>query len=360
MNSIKNNTLAIGMLWVLASCSPESRTELEKLPAIDVQVSKAAAAENDSELAASGVVEAAQSANLSTRLMGYVDEMMVKTGQSVKKGALLISISNSDLLAKKGQADAGVIQAEAGFKNAARDYERFKALFAKNSASQKELDDMTTRYEMAKAGLDAAREMANEVNAQFSYAQIRAPFDGIVTNTFVKQGDMAHPGMPLLSIEGPGKMQVAAMIPESAIKSVHQGMKATVTLKSMNVSLDGVVSEVSLSGKNTGGQYAVKIDLPEEDQGVYAGMYAHVKLHTSEPKRKGTARGVWIPQSALVHQGQLTGVYTIGNENTAILRWLQTGAQSGDEVEVLAGLKAGETYIVSAEARLHNGAKVSF
>jgi multidrug efflux pump subunit AcrA (membrane-fusion protein) len=67
------------------------------------------------------------------------------------------------------------------------------ALFAQQSASQKELDDMTSRYEMAKAALEGAKQMRNEVQAQFSYANITAPFAGVVTNTFVKEGDMANP-----------------------------------------------------------------------------------------------------------------------------------------------------------------------
>ena len=66
-----------------------------------------------------------------------------------------------------------------------------------------------------------------------------------------------------------------------------------------------------------------------------------------------------IPETALVKQGQLTGVYTIGTENVAILRWLRIGKTFGNQVEVLSGLSANEKYIVSAEGKLYNGAKVS-
>jgi multidrug efflux pump subunit AcrA (membrane-fusion protein) len=64
-------------------------------------------------ISATGQVEATKSANLSTQLRGYVQDLPVRTGQEVKKGDLLISIFNTDLLAKKGQAEAGVLQAEA-------------------------------------------------------------------------------------------------------------------------------------------------------------------------------------------------------------------------------------------------------
>jgi hypothetical protein len=66
-----------------------------------------------------------------------------------------------------------------------------------------------------------------------------------------------------------------------------------------------------------------------------------------------------VPESALVKQGQLTGIYTIGSGNMAILRWLRIGKTFGNQVEVLSGLSADEQYIVSAEGKLFNGAKVS-
>ena len=72
-----------------------------------------------------------------------------------------------------------------------------------------------------------------------------------------------------------------------------------------------------------------------------------------------TSESVLIPITALVKQGQLSGVYTIGSGNVAILRWLRLGKTFGNQVEVLSGLTADEAYIVSAEGKLFNGAKVS-
>ncbi|NEN23277.1 efflux RND transporter periplasmic adaptor subunit [Cryomorpha ignava] len=359
MKNLYKSILGFSFLFI-AGCTQEAETNTTELPSVAVKVQKASGGEKTHYISASGQIEAIKSANISTRMMGYIQDIPVKTGQKVKKGDLLISISNTDLLAKKGQVEAGVLQAKAAYKNAEKDYERFQALFAKKSASQKELDDMTTRYEMAKAGLDAAREMENEVNAQFSYANIRAPFSGVVTNTFAKEGDMANPGMPLIGLEAPGKMEVAAMISEADIQNVHEGMKADVSLKSIGLTVEGVVSEVSLSAKNTGGQYVVKIDMEAPDSSIYAGMYANVQIHGSGSNAGDANRSVWIPEEALVHQGQLTGVYTIGNENAAILRWLRTGRSTGDEVEVLSGLKPDETFIISAEGRLYNGVPVTF
>src|SRR5690606_22340976 len=136
-------------------------------------------------ITASGKIEAENGANVSTRMMGYVTSLKVKTGQRVIEGQLLATINSADIQAKKAQVEAGILQATAAYNNAKKDFDRFVTLFNQRSVSQKEMDDMTTRFEMAKAGLEAARQMKNEVMAQFSYTNITAPFSGTVTGTFI-------------------------------------------------------------------------------------------------------------------------------------------------------------------------------
>ena len=178
--------------------------------------------------------------------MGHVTKIHVKVGQKVTQGQLLVSVNNTDLQAKKAQVDASIMQAQAAFNNAKKDYDRFVNLFAQQSASQKELDDMTARYEMAKANLDAAKQMRNEVVAQFAYVNLTAPFSGVVTNTFVKEGDMANPGIPLISVEGASGYQVTARVSENDIAQIQNGMAVTVLLKSKNTTEKTITHMVML------------------------------------------------------------------------------------------------------------------
>ena len=346
-------------LVILASCDSKKKEEIVKEPAIAVKVSGITENNSSPFVTASGKIEAENSANLSTRMMGYVAKVHVQVGQKVGAGQLLVSINNTDLQAKKAQVDASILQATAGFNNAKKDYDRFVNLFKQQSASQKELDDMTARYEMAKAGLEGARQMRNEVVAQFSYSNIKAPFSGVVTNTFVKEGDMANPGMPLVSVEGASKLQVMAMVSENDIVSIKKGMPVSVLVKSSNEKVSGKVSEVSISATNTGGQYLVKIDLGKTDNTVLSGMFVNVQFPVANKATTSKSELLLVPESALVKQGQLTGIYTIGTGNVAILRWLRTGKNYGDQVEVLSGLSANEQYIVSADGKIYNGASVS-
>ncbi len=356
-NFLLKTTIFASLFLLLISCNDEKKETITQEPAIAVKVSGVSENDNRPFVTASGKIEAENSANLSTRMMGYVTKVNVQVGQKVAQGQLLVSINDTDLQAKKAQVDASILQATAGYNNAKKDYDRFVILFKQQSASQKELDDMTARYEMAKAGLEGAKQMRNEVMSQFSYSNITAPFSGVVTNTFVKEGDMANPGMPLVSIEGASKLQVTAMVSENNINQIKIGMPVKVLVKSSNENLTGKVSEVSISATNTGGQYLVKINLDKTDGSVLSGMFVNVQFPL-ENKKATVSETLLIPESALVKQGQLTGIYTIGNDNVAILRWLRIGKTFGNQVEVLSGLSANEQYIVSADGKLYNGAIV--
>ena len=356
MKFLYTSLLLIAALSVTGCSSSSKGKNTDKTPAVAVTVSSVNAVANTPFLTASGKIEAVNSATLSTRMMGFVNKVHVNVGQKVSKGQLLISINNTDLSAKKAQATAGVTEAQAAFNNAEKDYQRFKNLFDENSVSQKELDDQRARYEMAKARLEGARQMTNEVESQFAYSNLRAPFSGVITNKFIDEGDMANPGVPLISVEGPGSFEVTASVPEREISKIKSGTDVQVSVTSLGVELPGTITEVSTSASNTGGQYLVKVVLDKTDSGILSGMYATVQFPV---EKSGNATALLVPKDAIVHRGELTGIYTVSQNNTAILRWLRLGRTFGDNVEVLSGLSADEKYIIDADSKIFNGSKIT-
>jgi RND family efflux transporter MFP subunit len=355
---MKNIYLIIAFVvsTAILSCGDKTETAPKDVgPTVEVKVNNVTT-ESNSFLTASGKIEAVQSANLSTRMMGYVNKVHVKVGDKVRKDQLLLSINNAELSAKSAQVNAGITEATAAYRIAEKDYTRFKNLFEDNSASQKELDDMTARYEMAKARLEGAKQMEKEVGSQFSYVNIRAPFSGIITNKFIDEGTMANPGVPLIAMEAPGLFEVTASVPESEISQIESGSKVKIVVKSINELIQGEVTEVSTSARNTGGQYLVKVTLDKSNVAVLSGMYATVQFPVI---RKTESTAILVPMDAIISKGQLSGLYTVSESNTALLRWLRLGRSFGDQVEVLSGLSAEESYIVSAKGKLYNGVKVS-
>ena len=354
---MKNITLLTSFfaLLFLMSCGNDQK-KLETTPSVNVTVS-APILSNGNYVTASGKIEAVQNADLSTRMMGFVNQVYVKIGQKVSKGQLLLSINSSDISAKKAQVEASITEATAAFTNAEKDYNRYKALFKDKSVSQKEMDDITANYKMAKARLNAATQMKNQVNSQLSYANIKAPFTGIITGKYINKGDMANPGMPLISVETPGKYQVVSLVPESEISYIKPNSKVTVLIKSTNEMVTGKVAEISSSAKNTGGQYLVKVLLNKTNTKLLSGMFTSIQFPISNKTNTNTS--VLVPLKSLVHKGQLTGIYTVSSSNTAILRWLRLGKTYGSNIEVLSGLNKDEKFIVTADGKLFNGVKVN-
>ena len=339
----------------LTSCDGDKKETTKTTPEISVTVNQVTANRNSPFLSVSGKIQASNSADLSTRMMGYVNKVHVNVGDNVTKGQLLVSINNADLQAKQAQINAGIMEATAAFNNTQKDYNRFQNLFANKSASQKEMDDMTANFEMAKARLEASKQMKNEIHAQFTYSNITAPFSGIVTSKSIEAGDMANPGVPLISIEAPSAFEVMAMVPETEISQIKKDSKVDVLVKSINQSLKGTVTEVSSSAKHTGGQYLVKIALDKTETAILSGMFVTVQFPVEKQSKTNM---VLIPTEAIITNGQLSGVYTVSQSHTALLRWVRLGRTFGNQVEVLSGLNSNEAYIISAKGKLFNGAKI--
>lgn len=348
-------------LVVLSACGGKKHAETKDNTAPVTVVVATPGGAVEGGISVSGKIEAQQTANISTRMMGTITRMYVKVGDKVRRGQLLASISSQDIQAKQAQTNASIAEAQANVSNAQKDYDRFTNLYKKQSASAKELDNVTLQYNSAKARLEAATQMRNEVNAMLSYSSLTAPFDGVVTQRMADEGNMANPGMPLLTVEQNTQLEVSATVSESDINSIKKGDKAQVEVKAIGKTVECTISEISPSSQFTGGQYLVKLRIPEkEKKELYAGMYVNVFIPvTGKTTTTENTAAILVPLSSLVNKDQLTGVYTISNSNTALLRWVRTGKIFADKIEILSGLAQNEKFIVSAEGKLYNGVPVT-
>jgi RND family efflux transporter MFP subunit len=357
MNKLVKNTSGIFLLAMLllgSSCSHKKEQDKTQSPAIAVTLSEPAL-QTTGGISASGTVRAGRTAQISTRMMGYITKFHVKPGDRVRKGQLLVTISDQDLRAKKAQAEAAVNSAEAAQKVAEKDHERFTTLHKQESASAKELENINLNYDVARSNAEAARQGLKEVNALLAYTQITAPFPGMVSRKLADEGNMANPGMPLLTLEQDGTFKIVASIPESEISHARIGEQANITIKSIDRLFSGEIMEISRSSQFTGGQYLVKISVPGQNaDGLYSGMYANVFIPLDAAP---SASSVWVPEESLIRREQLAGLFTVNNQ-TACLRWVRTGKSRNGQVEIIAGLAKNEPFILRAESKLYNGAPV--
>ena len=341
--------------FLFSACGSDEPAALDET-AVNVQVATAEAAQGSGNMTFPGNVESNNQAGLSTIVMGTVTDVPVSVGQTVKEGDVLARIKDDQIRANKMQLEANMVQAKANLENTEKNFNRIRNLYAEESATSKELDDISTMYDIAKANVDALEASLREVNEMLEYTVIRAPFDGIVSRKYVSAGDMAAPGHPLIAVADPGTLKITANVPGKWIGIISEGDSVTVSITALNIdAAEAVLTAVSNAGDPMSRQYAIEAQItdPAVADRMKPGMFAEISIPT------GGTESLFIPAGALIKRGQLTGIYTVSENSRTVLRWVRTGRSAGETVEILTGLAPGEQYIATMEQPLRQGQLVN-
>ena len=320
----------------LAACAAEEPGRLPRdMEPVTVTVSEAVRAPAVESFPASVISE--RTAEIATRMSGTVERVLVDVGARVRKGDALVALDAKDIAAQVSAARAQAELAEASQRRVAN-------LARDGAASQQELDQAT-------AGLEAARAMLAQAEAQEAYAVIRAPFDGVVTHRNVDAGDLALPGQPLLAMMAPGALKVVADLPSQRSGSVSAGDRVTVRVEGSDAILGARVTRTVPALGGASRTFRVEAVLDAAPAGVVPGSYARVEL-----VRMGEGAR-WVPADAVVDRGQLTGVFAV-EAGTVRLRWVRLGQHRDGAVELLAGPAGDLTVIRRPDAGLFDGRPV--
>jgi len=344
--------LMVSLVWGCGTPEEEKTTDTG---VIEVEVEQATLNRSYNELTFPGTIASDDPVTLSTKVMGEITMLSVEPGDRIRAGETVIRVDNENLLAQRRQVQAKLNEATASLANAEKDLERFTMLFEQESATQKELDDITTRYEAAKAGVNALQFRLDELENMLKYTELKAPFDGYVTKKMINKGDMASPGQPLLNLEKEQGLKAVLTVPEQDVDLFGVGDSVRIAVEAAGASsLPGLVKTVNRSAESTSRQFLVEIDAPALDEydRIRSGMFANVLVRVPQEKQ------ILIPAEALLLRGQLTGVFTVTENSELVLRWIQTGKKTDSRVEVLTGLSEGEQYVTAIDGRLREGQKV--
>jgi RND family efflux transporter MFP subunit len=286
----------------------------------------------------------------STVLMGRIDSIQRKEGQTVRKGQVLARVDSRDVSARVAQAEAAVAAARAMEHNARLMRERMERLHAREAATQKDLDDATAGYEAAVANLRAAEEGVKAAEVYLTYSEIKAPFDGVVTDRMIEVGDMAAPGRPLFVIENTSKVKIEGQVPESVASGLAVGDGVVVEIGDER--FEAELSELLPAADPRSRTFTVRALLDNSERQLRSGIFARLTLG-------GESRPVvTAPESAIVRRGPLTGLFLVDDDSTARLRWATLGRTQDWHVEILTGLQAGERLVLSPPTELDDGRPV--
>ncbi len=334
----------------LSACGGDDKPVVELEQPVAVKVYTVKIQPLGQEAAYTGTVESLEKARLSTKIMGWVDQVK-QDGEAFSKGATLVRLRSDDLQAKQAQATAAIAAATTHFENATKNLARIEALFKQGAATQKELDDVRAGFASAESGKIGADKMKIEVDELLKYAVIRAPFDGVVGRKYVDAGDMASPGQPILDIENASQVKIVAQVPENVVSDLTPGQAVQVTVEAVQVATSGAIERIVPAAAAVSRQFDIHVILDNAGGELRSGMFARVWT-----AGEGNL-GLLVPQAAFIRRGQLQGVYLVGSDSRARLRWVRTGQRDKGVVNVLTGVNEGDAIILEP-TKLVDGQRV--
>jgi len=346
----------------------------------DVEVGTAAIKEYPVLYEAVGTVQAGATVNLASKLMGTIEKVKVREGDQVKTGDVLVVIDQRQVDAGYRQAEANLAEAKkaldasmssreaalASERLSRATYDRYLNLQKQDSVSAQEFDEVEARYREATAGVKRAEAMVETATARIHQAEaglasasvtrrdavITAPGDGVITSKLVDEGDLASPGMPLLSMDTTDGYRVDAILPENYFQEVKPGQSVRVTVPAIREeALPGTIRTIVPAADQHSRSFLIKVTLPQ-DLAVKSGMFARVEVPL------GRTSKMLIPPRAVIHQGQLTALFVLKDQDIARFRLIRLGRTSPEGVEVLSGLETGERFAVELVPQLRDGVRV--
>lgn len=288
--------------------------------------------------AAEATIEAVNQVTISAQTPGRIIELRMDAGDRVQRGDLLLRIDSAEAGQAVAGAEAAVAQAQATRISAKTEYDRAQSLATRNFISQSAVDQAKAAFEAADAQLRAARAGRSQATVVLGYADIAAPVSGIVAERHVEVGEMAQPGMPLVTVFDPSAMRAVVDVPQGRLANLAlDSIGATVELPASGRRIQATRVIVMPAADARTHTLRVRVELPADLDGVLPGTFARVHFTTGEAVR------ILVPASAVVRRSEVTGVYVVDSRHAFSLRQIRLGnAVDGDMVEVLAGLSGGE------------------
>ncbi|HVN42909.1 MAG TPA: efflux RND transporter periplasmic adaptor subunit [Steroidobacteraceae bacterium] len=339
---------AVALVVALAGCGERPRSA--PVAAADIEPVRAAPVESArvaQQVRAVGVLTTRDEIRLAFKVGGVIDRMAVDTGDQVRRGQLLAML-------KSAEVDASVAQVAEAAEKAHRDLERARRLRADEVATEEQVQDLTTAFNVAHASLEAAR-----FNARF--ARIEAPVDGVVLQRLAEKDELVQGGQPVLVVGATSSgWVVRTALADRDVVRVRVGAKAEVSFDAFpGEPFAGKVTRVAGAADPQTGSFDVEVEVTPGGARFVRGLVAKVTVGL-EDAATTDARSTAVPLTALVDADGATGtVFILDAEGkVAHRRRVSVGAVVGDRVIVHAGLEPGQRVVTEGAAWLTDGRAV--
>lgn len=302
---------------------------------------------------------------------GRIEQIFISKNSNVQRGQVLFSLVNEDIPLKIQQAESSIARAEAQLANAKNNYARYTRLMERDATSKEKFDEAEANYFASEAALKEAQTIKEQLLVQSARQEVIAPIDGEILILYKQLGSYVTAGTPIALIGDFSRLYFSLTIDDAHAQRIPIGEKADLSFN--NAQRLRKAYDTEYAAGNRGGSEVFSVQLKEIspplsqkatlrkitlevdnrvgllEQQTYSGAV----LTTVLPRKFLT-----VPLAALIDSGR-NSVFVVTPENTIERRAVETGVDDGNYVEILSGVKEGETVITSAAEGLETGMKVT-
>jgi RND family efflux transporter MFP subunit len=346
--------VCVGLVLVMAACA--APPALESPHEFAVAVPTFGTGFYEREFVAE--VQSAQRAELRARIKGLIEQVAVDEGQSVKSGQLLFSISARELHQELRRARAEVASAAAHLKAAELEQANLQALFEKNVVSPAEMAQLAAKTTSLAAQLEVAQAIEGQASVNLTYAEVRAPFSGVVNRIPMKVGNVATEGDLLTTLTNTNEVFVYFRVSETdylEYLAKSAGQSREVSFRIANGELHtktGMTDAVEAEFDRSTGTIAIRARFPNDN---------HILKHGSTGKvivKSELKDSLLIPQKSTFEIQEQVYVYIVDEESKARARRIVPKLRLRESFVVESGIEAGERFIFEGVQKVKEGEKI--
>jgi len=362
--------LVFVILLFIAACAAKyiytSKSSAQMMPMVAASVAEATEENIENPKTYVALVEAINSVDVVAKVSGSLDKVNFVEGSYVKKDDSLFIIDKEPYQANYDLAKAQLESAEANYARAEKDYNRQKQLSAKNIASKATFDAAESAYLQAKATVSQAKAQLDLARIDLDNTEVKAYIDGRIGKTQVTVGNFVNAsGAALARVVQVDPIRLAFSVTDKELLEMQQSSERedindlTVNIELPNGQiLHEKINQIFANNEiNLGtATIAVYVDVKNEKHYLKPGSYVSISITSDKPKR-----GIVIPETAVLQAGEISFVYTVGENNVATMKPITLGKAYNGKQVVLSGLQAGEKVLISglANRMLRNGTPIN-
>jgi len=353
--------LAAAALLTVAACKKEAAkadATAQTFGAAPVKIFKAVRERITEKLTYTGTLEALNKINITPETGGKIARIYVEAGDRVAKGQLLAELETESIRLQLKQAEAGVSVAEASYADALRNKERMDRLIKESAVSEQQREKIQLAFDAASAQLEQARAGLNMAQYALNVSLMKAPFNGVVASKNAEVGDVINPMMGgfgggaggVLTLMDYSTIKLAVAISGEDIGRIRKGQEAVLRIGSLpGREFRGTVRVVNLTADPLNKKFGVEVYVANPDAVLRPGTFGDLVFEVESHEN-----ALVVPQSAILENAYVF----VAEGGKAVRKDVKLGIQNTTMIEVLAGLKDGESVVVEGNYGLEDGAAV--